>query len=198
MCRCKKEGTYETDNNAENTAVCKRKQYWVINPCIYNRKNARSIVESSKWNSSIWVGYFHRCARAPLFILKQLCCFGTERRTLWITYRKGCFCWNAASRRLPSASACSGFCGSCAGNWRAHKRRKIAAWGLWKKCLYDKIFLGKREYRRWFMFFLLSALRRKAYRFYRQAVCGQPGRKLRWKQVQILHGPATVLTEPCS
>lgn len=33
---------------------------------------------------------------------------------------------------------------------------------------------------------------------YRQVFCGQPGRKLRWKQVQILHGPATVLTEPCS
>ena len=32
---------------------------------------------------------------------------------------------------------------------------------------------------------------------YRQVFCGQPGRKLRWKQVQILHGPATVLTEPC-
>lgn len=35
-----------------------------------------------------------------------------------------------ASRRPPSASACSGFCRSCAESWNAHERRKIAAWGL--------------------------------------------------------------------
>ena len=35
-----------------------------------------------------------------------------------------------ASRRPPSASACSGFCGSCARNWRGHERGKIEVWGL--------------------------------------------------------------------
>ena len=37
-----KEGTYETEHNAENTAVCKRKQSWVINPCIYNREKCQA------------------------------------------------------------------------------------------------------------------------------------------------------------